>query len=477
MNLHINKKQWPIFALLSMLFAFLLYLMFKSEGYYGGGDNMTHYRYSRYAFELPKYLIYHWGKPFYTLLSAPFAQFGFNGVRFFNVLISILSGWVAYLIGKHFNYKNALLLPVLLVFIPVYLAITLSALTEILFGFVSLLAFYYFLKKHYYIAAIVLSFSVFVRTEGIFFLPIMGLALLVKKQYKALPFLLFGFILYSIVGSFYYNDLLWVINRNPYDGYKVYGTGPLLHFFIHSPGYFGTPVVVLLVIGLVSYLIELKNNFKDHFIEFSFIAGPFLLFFLGHSFMWWSGHGNSLGLARYMAGIGPFAALIVLKGVNTIFILLNRIIKTKIVTISILSFILLAYVYTPFTIYRFPVPLLPHQKVVKECSIWLKENGYTNQKIFYYDPDFPHFLDLYPFDSDEARCTIYNREKPETKIENGQIILWDTHFALGGNLQYDSLIVNPNFKLVKEFHPKYNFQFYKQDYKVAVFEKVPLLSE
>ena len=104
MNLHINKKQWPIFALLSMLFAFLLYLMFKSEGYYGGGDNMTHYRYSRYAFELPKYLIYHWGKPFYTLLSAPFAQFGFNGVRFFNVLISILSGWVAYLIGKHFNY-------------------------------------------------------------------------------------------------------------------------------------------------------------------------------------------------------------------------------------------------------------------------------------------------------------------------------------------------------------------------------------
>ncbi len=63
-----------------------------------------------------------------------------------------------------------------------------------------------------------------------------------------------------------------------------------------------------------------------------------------------------------------------------------------------------------------------------------------------------------------------DNNKPETHLKNGQIIVWDTHFTFK-RINYDSIMVNPNFKLIKEFCPEYNFQFYNEDYKIAIFEK------
>ena len=67
----------------------------------------------------------------------------------------------------------------------------------------------------------------FVRNEALVILPLFFVALIWLKQWKAIPFLAFGFIFYSIVGGFYYDDFLWVVNEMPYKGNAqgIYGSG------------------------------------------------------------------------------------------------------------------------------------------------------------------------------------------------------------------------------------------------------------
>ena len=48
------------------------------------------------------------------------------------------------------------------------------------------------------------------------------------KKYKAMLFLVTGFLFYSLIGSFYYDDFWWVIHNNPYTGAQhIYGHGGL----------------------------------------------------------------------------------------------------------------------------------------------------------------------------------------------------------------------------------------------------------
>ena len=84
------KEEYLVNILIIIFFIIFIILAFFSEGSYGGADDITHYRFSRYAFKYPEFLLNHWAKPFYTLLIAPFSQIGFLGVRLFNVILGIL---------------------------------------------------------------------------------------------------------------------------------------------------------------------------------------------------------------------------------------------------------------------------------------------------------------------------------------------------------------------------------------------------
>ena len=74
-----------------------------SEGTHGGADDISHFRRSRYAFQHPEFFLYHWGKPFFTALTAPFAQLGFEGVRIFNVLAGTLTAYFTYRTARELN--------------------------------------------------------------------------------------------------------------------------------------------------------------------------------------------------------------------------------------------------------------------------------------------------------------------------------------------------------------------------------------
>ena len=80
-------------VILAALFILMVTLALLSQGYFGGADNITHYLISHYAFKYPHLFLYSWGRPLYTMLSAPFAQFGLFGVKLLNILLGLLTAY------------------------------------------------------------------------------------------------------------------------------------------------------------------------------------------------------------------------------------------------------------------------------------------------------------------------------------------------------------------------------------------------
>ena len=100
-------------GLLVASFSYLLFAAFQSEGSYGGADSFMHYYFAKYAFEQPHLLLDHWGKPLFTLMSAPFAQLGFIGIRVFNILCGLSAAWLAFSSSRKLGIKYPALAGVL----------------------------------------------------------------------------------------------------------------------------------------------------------------------------------------------------------------------------------------------------------------------------------------------------------------------------------------------------------------------------
>ncbi|MDX5321819.1 MAG: hypothetical protein LPK45_11810, partial [Bacteroidota bacterium] len=85
------KPFRPIPLLISALY--FIWIAVSSTRLAGGEDGVMHHLFARYVPQHPGNLLDHWAKPFYVLLSTPFAQLGFLGSLLFNVLLAVLSFW------------------------------------------------------------------------------------------------------------------------------------------------------------------------------------------------------------------------------------------------------------------------------------------------------------------------------------------------------------------------------------------------
>lgn len=470
------SERNSLILLLLTLFAFFSVIAFLSDGCYGGADNYVHYRLSRYAFKYPKFLLDLWGKPLFTTLSSPFSQFGFIGIKIFNILTGLLTALFSYEIVKKLNYKNPLLIIPFLCFTPIYFIMLFTGLTEILFSFILILSVYLFLKNKFIAASIIVSLLPFARNEGFIMFPLFFIAFILVKKYKAIPFLASGFLFFSFIGSFYYHDFLWVINNNPYTGAKgIYGNGGLFDFVFANKEISGIPLSVMYLVGIVLLFCQLIFNWKSKVltnnIEFILIFLPLMTYLSFHSILWWKGLGSSLGLVRVMAAVMPLGAILSLKGYNYVekIFSFNKWIKA-----FFLIAILFIVIRTVFVIYQVPVRLDTPQQLVKETADWLRESTYYKNKIYYYDPFFPEMLDIDPYDESRIQELIPNREKPEEGIPIGGIVLWDAHFCPNeGALPLNALLENPHFKLVKLIKPKESFKVLGgYDYEIYIFQKI-----
>lgn len=402
------------------------------------GDSITHFLFSKYAFQHPENFLNHWAKPLFVLLSAPFAAFGFVGIKLFNCCVAVLTVWFTYKVATKLNYKYAWLAALFLCFTPGFFIHIFSGLTEPLFSLIVILGIYLILSNRFWPAICLISFLPFVRSEGIIIIGVFAFYLIFNKQYIYLWGLLFGHLVYSFAGFFHYQDLLWVFTKIPYAASSgKYGSGNLSHFVIQLNYIIGIPLYILLGAGIIKRIIDLFKIKKKNIINSQFdhetilIFGCFLSFFLAHTLFWYFGLFESMGLKRVLICIVPLGILIALKGFNFILGIFN----STTIGYAIAGFLFAGFVVVfPFVPnpaavnWQRDLSLTVDQELITEVVQFIQnDTEKQNISIYYSHPYISILMNRDPFDK---------KKNPEmsdlnvTKRPAHYLTIWDNWFSV-----------------------------------------------
>lgn len=422
------NPYWVITICFSSI-SVLILCFFNGTG--GNGDSIQHYLIARFAPQHPELYFNHWGKPVFTLLASPFAQFGFVGIKIFNALVSLGSLLLTCRVAKQLKLTTSFVAPVILVTSSLFLVLTYSGLTELLFalfliGSVSLL-----LEKRLVLGVILISFLPFIRSEGLIILPVIAIYLLSIRQWRFFPLLLVGHVAYSIAGYFVYDDILWVITKIPYatlEG-KYGGSNNLFHFIEQLQYVVGLPVYILFWLGILNSTLQLVTK-KLTFNWLLLILGVTVTFIVAHSLFWYLGIFNSMGLKRVLVGVAPLIAIIALHGFNLLIVLSDKYISVRfplVKLILIISLLVFPFVNNHSSIYwKRDLNLHPKQTEAKAIVNHLKTNNIAYNRIIYADPYLAIPLNIDPFDENK-RLNLTKLGLSLAKPRD--VIIWDKWFS------------------------------------------------
>lgn len=409
--------------------AILTIILFNGTG--DAGDSIMHYLFAKFAPDHPVLFFDHWAKPVYVLMVSPFAQSGFIGVKIFNAIVVLLTIFFTYKIAIQLNIKNAIMSAVFLIFSPLYFVLTFSGLTEPLFALFLSIALFAILKKKYITTIILVSFLPFIRSEGLILIGVFGLYLLFKRKWKLLPLLLFGHIVYTIIGYFFYHDILWTINKIPYANLNsVYGSGNLFHFIEHLIYVIGLPIYILFWIGVLTLIwntINKKTNFE---LQILVLLG-FFAFLIAHSLFWYLGIFNSMGLTRVMIAVIPLISIISLFGFN--FITEDLIGNKKKVKLVVQGFLIAYILIFPFTNnpaainWEKDLNLSIEQQTAHQVGDYIDKHIGGDHRFIYTHPYLSQVLDIDHFDNNkhlELTQGYFNHTKA------GDIIIWENWLSV-----------------------------------------------
>ena len=440
----------------AVCFAVLMLYHFRSDGYSDIGDGILHYQISHYSWKHPELLLHHWGKPFFTLISSPFAQLGYNGIVFFNILCASATAFFSSRMLSAAGYKFGAVAGMLSVFSPLYFSVTLSGLTEPLFSLVLTLSVFLVMKGRSGWAATLVSFLPFVRTEGFLLLPLFGLVFLIRKNWKAIPFLAFGTLIYSLVGGIATGNFGWVITGNPYTGEELYGHGEFFHFIKNNEAFLGTSGVVLFAVAFVLLIVRLVKYKKQHPLfaeEVVLVFGSFIVYLLAHSIFWAYGLFGSYGLLRVMAAVTPLAAVAAAGTLDLLYSKINQ--RRAWIPFGLAMVVVVVNTIQTLNQSRLPFRIDNSQYAAYHAGKWLKEHTQEKNILYTQHPFIVFLADYDPFDRQYTR-TLWDLEAEKNNKQlpvQGSLIVWDSHFAaLEGRTSVDSLKSNVNYEVV--YHVK-----------------------
>jgi len=489
--------------ILALILILLMILTFSSDGYFGGADNITHYLISRYSFRHPELFMNAWGRPLYTILSAPFAQFGLAGIKIFNVTAGLATAWLIYRISLLLKLQQPWMAPILVCFTPLYFIMLPTALTEIIFSLVITFSLYLFIRKNFIASAIVISFLPFARTEGFIMLPLFFLAFcytgiherkcrrINRKPFLAIPFLATGVVVFSFLGWFHFKDLFWVFTQFPYPvtyHHPIYNQpGSLWHFIRERQSILGLPIEALFVAGTLALCCDLvgknkaftgketdrntdsnqetgdipvhhENETRENASILILLALiPFLIYLAFHSVLYWKAMGGSMGLTRVMAAVLPLASLVAMKGFDALLrpFYPEKRIWVKWIRAIISVAVIFWIVVVPFKLYPLPYPLSPEEVSVKAAATWLKNSPYSGRFVFYADQNVPFYFGKDPFEKPSAKCALLADPKYLDTIPAGSVFIWDAHFGANeSKIPIDTLLGNKRQYLLHWIKPE-----------------------
>jgi hypothetical protein len=433
------KEKIIVPFLIALFFIVMVVMAFVAPGTADTGDSVGHFLFARYAFNYPEHFFDPWAKPLYVLLAAPLAQYGFKGIKLFNVIVSTITMTACYLTAKRLRLSNSWLVVVFLALAPMNIINTLSGLTEPLFACLLISGLCLLFYEKNVAGLIVLSFLPFVRSEGLFMLlPVAVYLIMLKKPFSIL-WLALGQIVYAIAGYFFYKNILWFYIQNPYHFISQYGQGRLNTFVVNMPVIIGFPLSLLLGVGCITMAVyfirkrKLRTESGDSFLYLLLVWCLFALFFLFHSFSWWLGLFSSFGMLRYMIAVIPLIAIICLFGYNKITALFFPKYNPKIVNaISLVFIIIPTFLRIPQKVnyYKWNKDFGLHSDQITDEKLadYMKQKypDYRNRTIFFDATYLAVALDVDPFNEEKHKWHVNNYDT----LSPGSLYIWDDWFSV-----------------------------------------------
>jgi hypothetical protein len=82
------------------------------------------------------------------------------------------------------------------------------------------------------------------------------------------------------------------------------------------------------------------------------------------------------------------------------------------------------------------------------CDWWM-ESDYSENRFFYYNPFFTHFMRINPYDDALSHQFVHSTANPEARVEEGEVVIWDAHFSPNeGRLPLENLMNHEGYKLI-----------------------------
>lgn len=456
----------------------LLFFSSKNEVPVDVGDGIMHYFISKGSWLNPELFLHHWGKPFYTLLTSPFSQFGFFGLQIFNILIFAGTLIAGFKILQKFNVQLMLqaIFPLILLNAVDYSDTIMGGHTEPLFNFALVFSWLLFLEKKYFWFAILVSFMPFMRSEGQLPMLLAVMLLSFVRAYRYVPFLMTGFVIYAFIGVFVYGDFFWYFTKSAYSmSNDIYGKGTWSHYALSYKNYLGNPGLYVTIIGVFTALwLLIRKRWQELQFNWAFYAyGVFLGVVVLHSYFWATGQNGSLGLTRIATQGMPLFVLLQLY-------YLSKIPKSR--HIAFQTVLVLFGVIMSWSLIRtkhYPKLADPLDRQILNAADYLKTLDLGDQKIYYHFPLLSFSYGENPMGKHEKMFhssyedllkTVHQDFKP------GDILVRDSHFGpQEANISLDILSQIPEFVKIKEFVSSEQVDDrYGEVEGVVVYQYVPL---
>ena len=451
-----NLLYYQSSILLILAIGILVVVNYFNQSTYDTGDSVMHFLYARHAMDHPMLYLEHWGKPLFTLFASPFAIFGWTGMKVFNLLVTLLSMFFLSATAEKLLPNSRGAAALIFASAPQLLLMTASGLTEPLFGLLMSIAIWSESRKMYWLGAVIISLSLFSRSEGQIILIIWLCWFVYQKRWKEIPLFFSAFIVYAIIGYFSkYHDFWWYFNKNPYEQPRfVYGSGPWNHFLVSFINITGPVLLVLTLIGIIGFIYKVLPAFlikKDKqkgvwVLAFLSVAG----FFFFHSYAWASGRFGSYGLLRVILGIYPLTVLLMVYAWQSLADKLNGNWKLIVSNGVLLLALIYPFIGSKYSIHK--VDLQPHPSLMQMQECLADMNQLTYPALVSAAPLPAFVLGVDYFDDTKFRY-LNTVELPYT--QEGSIIVWDHHFA-GSDLKLPAnafLQDTARFELIKTCVP------------------------
>ncbi len=425
-------------AFILVYLAIMTVIAFLASGTGDEGDSIQHYLFARYAWQYKAHFFNHWAKPVYVLIAFPFAQLGLIGVKLMNVLLNAATIWMTYQLSIRLKIKYPWIPALVLICMPMFNYQSLSGLTEPMGACFLVTGIYLMVKEDWVKSTILLSFLPFVRSEGLLMLGAVFLYLIIRSQYKYIPLLFAGHIVYGLLGSFYHENIFWVFNKLSYATWtSAYGNGEWLHYIRSLPEVMGTCLVLFWGFGILYGFVLLIRYFRKQCEtiecpELFLVYGSSLVFILAHTSFWALGIFNSGGILRVMITIMPLMAFICYRGILYIVAFINNEkLQSKLIAVCVI--IVLVYPFSGHIFgYRWQRDFEPKadQYAQQELGKWMKEKYPEYQKNnFYYEAVYiSEVLQIDWFNPNKRKRLLDAFDK--NNFKSGDFIIWDDWFAI-----------------------------------------------